>query len=55
MQQDNETGVLHQVAPRILIYRVPMPISAHTRPRDTRYIAAEQVGLCTPLNPPPLA
>ena len=59
-QQDDGTVVLHQVGttsnrPSILIYKVPMPLSAHTRPRETRYMAAGQVGLRTPLNPPPLA
>ena len=30
-----------------------MPLSAHARPTKTWYVAAEQVGLCTPLNPHP--
>ena len=60
-RQDNGTGVLYQVAQHPidqvyeLIYKVPMPLSAHTRTRETQYMAAEQVGLCTPLNRPPLA
>ena len=32
-----------------------MPLSAHARPRETRYWLQMQVGLCVPLNPPPLA
>ena len=32
-----------------------MPLSAHARPRETRYWLQMQVGLYVPLNPPPLA
>ena len=38
-----------------LIYKAPMPLSAHARPRETRYWLQMQVGLYIPLNPPPLA
>ena len=40
--------------PGILIYKVLMPLSLHVTQRN-KVLAAEQVGLYAPLNPPPLA
>ena len=59
-RQDYGAGILHQEAQFpidqvYLIYKAPMPLSAHARPRETRYWLQMQVGLCVPLNPPPLA
>ena len=36
-----------------LIYKAPMPLSTHATQRD-KVLAAKQVGLYVPLNPPPL-
>ena len=51
-------SILHVVfqhyRPNILMYKAPMPIPVHARPRETRYMAEEKVGLCTHLNPLPL-
>ena len=59
-RQDYGAGILHQEAQFpidqvYLIYKAPMPLSAHARPRETRYWLQMQVGLYVPLNPPPLA
>ena len=59
-RQDYGAGILHQevqfpIDQVYLIYKAPMPLSAHARPRETRYWLQMQVGLCVPLNPPPLA
>ena len=58
--QDDGAGILYQVAQFpidqvYLIYKAPMPLSTHARPRETRYWLQMQVGLYVPLNPPPLA
>ena len=57
--QDDGEGILHQVAQFpidqvYLIYKAPMPLSTHTRPRD-KVLAAMQLSLYVPLNLPPLA
>ena len=59
-RQDYGAGILHQEAQFpidqvYLIYKAPMPLFAHARPRETRYWLQMQVGLCVPLNSPPLA
>ena len=59
-RQDYGAGILYQVAQFpidqvYLIYKAPMPLSTHARPRETRYWLQMQVGLYVPLNPPPLA
>ena len=59
-RQDYGAGILHQEAQFpidqvYLIYKAPMPLSAHARPRETRYWLQMQVGLYVPLNPPHLA
>ena len=56
-RQDDGAGILHQVAQFpidqvYLIYKAPMPLSAHARPRETRYWLQMKVGLYVPLNPP---
>ena len=58
-RQDYGAGILHQVAQFpidqvYLIYKAPMPLSTHARPRETRYWLQMQVGLYVPLNPHPL-
>ena len=59
-RQDYGAGILRQEAQFpidqvYLIYKAPMPLSTHARPRETRYWLQMQVGLYVPLNPPPLA
>ena len=59
-RHDDMAGILHQVTqfPIDQVYFIIQGAHAPLRPRKAerdKVLAAKQVGLCVPLNPPPLA